>query len=80
MTESGTDLRTFSSRESNENAFEIERGLKRKLETSQDNQADLEELQRTEKPSAPKRRRRSKEGAIGKAKKSISSLLQRKFD
>jgi len=76
MTESGTDLRILTSRESNKNPLEPARGIKRRLEESQETQVENEELQRIERPSAPKRRRRSKEGVVGKVKKSISNVFQ----
>ena len=79
MSEGGTDLRLFTSRDPyQENAFGIGRGTKRKHEVSQEFQENLES-QRIEKPSAPKRRRRSKEGIVGKVKKSISGVFQCKL-
>ena len=74
MTEGGTDLRILTSRDTNNISPEI-RGTKRKLEISQ----VIEENQRIERPSAPKRRRRSKDGVVGIVKKSISRVYECKF-
>ena len=74
MTEGGTDLRILTSRESTEISPDI-RGTKRKLEISQ----NIEENQRIERPSAPKRRRHSKDGVVGIVKKSISRVYECKF-
>ena len=75
MTEGGTDLRILTSREPNENLIGSVRGTKRKLDTSENVQIE-KELQRIERPSAPKRRRRSKEGVVGKVRKGLSSIYQ----
>ena len=73
MTEGGTDLRILTSRDTNISP-EI-RGTKRKLEISQ----TIEENQRIERPSAPKRRRRSKDGVVGILKTSITRVYECKF-
>ena len=80
MTEGGTDLRILTTREPNDNTIGSARGTKRKLEISVSEEIQVEkESQRIERPSAPKRRRRSKEGVVGKVKRSISSVYQCKL-
>ena len=80
MTEGGTDLRILTTRDPNDNAIGSFRGTKRKLEISVSEEIQVErELQRIERPSAPKRRRRSKEGVVGKVKRNISSVYQCKL-
>ena len=79
MSEGGTDLRICTSRDSHqESAFEGGRGTKRKLEISIEAQ-DGSENKRIERTSAPKRRRRSREGLVGKVKKNISDIFQCKY-
>ena len=79
MPECVADLRISASSESNDAPLDIGRGIKRKLDNSQEDQEKSQELERIENPSAPKRRRRSKEGIVYKAKSSINSLLQSKY-
>ena len=80
MSEGGTDLRTFVSREFNQDtAYGVERGTKRKLDvlSYQEVQgSNLESEERIETPSAPKRRRHSKEGLVGKVKKGVFGIFQ----
>jgi hypothetical protein len=76
MPECVADLRISASSESNDAPLDIGRGIKRKLDNSQEDQEKSQESERIENPSAPKRRRRSKEGIVYKAKSSISSLFQ----
>ena len=80
MSESGTDLRTFVSREINQDiVYGVERGTKRKLDdlSYQEVQGDnLETEERIETPSAPKRRRHSKEGLVGKVRRSVVGVFQ----
>ena len=79
MPECVADLRVSASSESNDAPLDIGRGIKRKLDNSQEDQEKSQEFERIENPSAPKRRRRSKEGIVYKAKSSISSLFQSKY-
>ena len=79
MPECVADLRISASSESNDAPLDIGRGIKRKLDNSQEDQEKSQEFERIENPSAPKRRRRSKEGIVYKAKSSISSLFQSKY-
>jgi len=80
MPECVADLRISASSESNDAPLDIGRGIKRKLDNSQEDQEKSQESERIENPSAPKRRRRSKEeGIVYKAKSSISSLFQSKY-
>ena len=80
MTEGGTDLRILTTREPTDNTTGSLRGTKRKLEISTSEEIQVEkESQRIARPSAPKRRRQSKEGVVGKVKKSISSVYQCKL-
>ena len=80
MSESGTDLRTFVSREINQDiVYGVERGTKRKLDDLSYQEAqgeNLETEERIETPSAPKRRRHSKEGLVGKVKRSVVGVFQ----
>ena len=79
MTECVADLRISASSESNDAPLDTGRGIKRKLDKSREYQGESQQSERIENPSAPKRRRRSKEGIVNKAKSSISTLLQSKY-
>ena len=77
MTEGGTDLRILKPKDSNEISTDV-RGTKRKLDITRDIGEDVE-IQRFEHPSAPKRRRHSKDGVVGTVKKSITRVYECKF-